>query len=145
MDLLLRTADEADAAFCEALNRRNMGGYLARRGIDWDPGRFRASWDAFENLLILDGRDVVGLLRLASEDGALGLRDLQVLPARQGQGIGSWAVRQAQAIAVQRGHGRLQLRVYRENPAAALYARLGFQLLSEVGDTLQMTWSPGSS
>ena len=104
-----------------------MGGYLDSRGIVWDPDRFLASWLEFENLLIIAESDIVGLLRLVPEQDALGLRDLQVLPQRQGQGIGTLEVRQAQAITVSRDLLRLQLRVYEENPARALYALLGFK------------------
>ena len=64
MILALRTADADDFAFCESLSRRNMVAYRAVRGIAWDPGRFRGSWAAFENLLILDGLDMVGPARL---------------------------------------------------------------------------------
>jgi len=115
-----------------------MSGYFAARGIPWDPSRFLASWAEFENLLILAESQVVGLLRLVPEQDALGLRDLQVVPEHQRQGIGSWAVQQAQAIAAGRGFRRLQLRVYEENPAKALYARLGFKAQSVVGGTVHM-------
>ena len=70
------------------------------------------------------------------------MRDLQVVPARERQGIGGWAVRQAQAIALQRVHPCLQLRVYAENPAWALYTRLGFVVKADAGGTLHMAWSP---
>jgi GNAT superfamily N-acetyltransferase len=140
MKLMLRPAGAADRAFCEALNRRNMGGYLAARAIAWDPDRFLASWSAFENLVIQDGSASVGLLRLVPEQDALGLRDLQVLPERQRQGIGTWAVRQAQAMTGSRGHQRLKLRVYEDNPAQALYARLGFRTVSAAAGTLHMAW-----
>lgn len=141
-DLRLFSATPEDFAFCEHLSRTNMAGYLAARGIAWDPQRFRASWVEFENLMILAGGEAVGVLRLFPEGEALGLRDLQVVPGRQRQGIGGWAVRQAQAIALQRGHPRLQLRVYAENPARALYTRLGFVVKAEAGGTLHMAWSP---
>lgn len=140
MSLSLRPATGDERAFCEALNRRNMGGYLAARGIAWDPARFLESWEAFENLVILSDREVVGLLRLAAEQDALGLRDLQLLPERQGQGIGTWAVQQAQAIAARRGFARVQLRVYEENPARALYAGLGFRTVAVVDGTVHMAW-----
>lgn len=142
MILRLRSATTEHFAFCEHLGRSNMSGYLAARGIAWDPQRFRASWAEFENFMILAGDEAVGILRLLPEGEALGLRDLQVVPGRQRRGIGGWAVRQAQTIALQRGHPRLQLRVYAENPARALYTRLGFVVESEAGDTLHMAWSP---
>ena len=142
MILRLRAAIPTDFAFCEHLSRSNMAGYRAARGIAWDPARFRASWAEFENLMILAVDDRVGLLRLLPEGEALGLRDLQVMPSRQGKGIGGWAVRQAQALAVQGGHPRLQLRVYADNPARRLYARLGFTVESDTDGTLHMAWSP---
>jgi len=140
MKLSLLPANQDDAAFCEALTRRNMDCYRTNRGIQWDPERFRRSWAEFENLLILDGVEPVGLLRLCNEDGALGLRDLQVVPERQGQGVGTWAVCRAQALAVKRGCVGVQLRVYEENPASALYRRLGFEATSAAGGVIQMKW-----
>lgn len=141
MRLSIRPAADEERAFCEALNRLNMGAYLTKRDITWDPNRFLASWLEFENLLILADSDVVGLLRLAPERDALGLRDLQVIPGRQGEGVGTWAVQQAQAIAAHRGFLRLRLRVYKENPAVALYTRLGFETESVAGGTVHMVWA----
>ena len=145
MSFRLHPATAHDFAFCEHLSRTNMAGYLAARGIAWDPERFRASWAELENFMILAGDDAVGLLRLLPEGEALGLRDLQVVPARQRQGVGGWAVRQAQAIARQRGHPRLQLRVYAENPARVLYARLGFADEAVVDGTVHMAWLASQS
>jgi GNAT superfamily N-acetyltransferase len=138
MTLSLRSARHGDFPFCESLNRHAMGGYLAARVIPWDGSRFLASWAQFENLMILADSRVVGVLRLLPEQDALGLRDLQVVPERQGQGIGSWAVQQAKSIAGSRGFERLRLRVYEENPARALYARLGFTTESVTGGTVHM-------
>src|SRR5690606_37791546 len=83
----------------------------------------------------------VGLLRLCDEDGPLGLRDLQVVPERQGQGIGTWAVRQTQALALERGSVCVQLRVYEENPAARLYRRLGFEIRYVANGVIHMAWT----
>jgi GNAT superfamily N-acetyltransferase len=138
MNFSLRPAAQEEFAFCESLSRRNMGDYLAARNVLWDPDRFLASWAAFENLMIVEGSQVVGLLRLTPERDALGLRDLQVLPEHQGRGIGTWAVQQAQSIAACRGFRRLQLRVYEDNPAKALYARLGFEVESVVDGAIHM-------
>lgn len=130
----LRPALEADIGFCESLSRSNMASYHSARGIAWDAERFVASWDRFENSMVLvDGRSV-GLLRLLVVDGALEIRDLQLLPAYRNQGIGSWAVAQAMAEASARGIGMLRLRVFEENPAMRLYERLGFEVDAIDGD-----------
>ena len=138
MNLSLRTAIGKDAAFCESLSRANMAVYHRARGIDWDPQRFQASWLQFENLMVLAGGEVVGLLRLLAEGDALAIRDLQLLPGQQGRGIGSWAVERAKALAWERGFRRVVLRVYADNPARNLYLRRGFVVEATVDDTLHM-------
>ena len=138
MSLSLRPATQREFAFCESLSRRNMSGYLAARDVLWDPDRFLGSWAALENLMIVKDSQVVGLLRLTPEREALGLRDLQIVAEHQDGGIGTWAVQQAQSIAASRGFRRLQLRVYEENPASALYARSGFKVESVVDGTIHM-------
>jgi len=140
MRLSFRTAEDNELEFCEFVNRQNMSGYLAARGIPWDSDRFRASWMEFENLMILAESEAVGLLRLAPEKAALGLRDLQVSLSHQGRGIGSWAILQTLIIAADRGFRRVQLRVYEENPAKALYSRLGFRTEAIVDGTAHMAW-----
>ena len=127
MRLQLRPASEADIAFCESLSRSNMTSYHTARGIAWNSNRFLASWAKFENFLIFSDDRPVGLLRLLVVDGALEIRDLQVMPAHRGLGIGTWAVAQAKSNAATRGLEELRLRVYTDNPAKHLYARPGLK------------------
>jgi len=140
MGLSLRTALQADFPFCERLHRLSMASYLSARGICWDPHRYLASWAQFENLVIsVDGQSV-GLLRLCVVDGALEIRDLQLVPSHRNRGIGAWAVARANSEAVTRGIGELRLRVYEENPARRLYGRLGFQVEAIDGGTVHMSY-----
>ena len=124
--LTLRPAGSDDFAFCESLSRENMASYRAVRAIPWDPQRFLASWTQFENLVIFDGEARVGTMRLFAFDDVLEIRDLQVVPAHRGRGIGRWAVTRAKELGADRGARELGLRVYPENPARALYLREGF-------------------
>lgn len=126
MNLSLRPAQASELAASEALSRGNMASYRAARGVPWDTERFRQSWEAFENLAIDDDGQCCGYLRLMPEGDALAIRDLQIAPAFQGKGIGSWAIERVKQMAAARGYGVVQLRVYPENPAMGLYARLGF-------------------
>ncbi|MEJ7746389.1 MAG: GNAT family N-acetyltransferase [Luteimonas sp.] len=115
-----------------------MASYLSTRGIAWDPRRYHDSWIQFENLVI-SGNDIpVGVLRLLAVDGALEIRDLQVLPSHTGRGVGTWAVEQAKAQAIGRGMAELRLRVYAENPARRLYTRLGFRVVANDNGVIHM-------
>ena len=147
MKLALRPANEDERPYCEALTRSNLSAYLAARAMPWNAGRYGASWNAFENLVIVaDGR-TVGVLRLRAECGALEIRELQVDPASQRQGIGTWAIGQAKTLAAIRGFEWVRLRVFEENPARALYARLGFGSESIAAGKVQMGFAvlPGAA
>jgi ribosomal protein S18 acetylase RimI-like enzyme len=126
MNLLLRPATASEIEASESLSRLNMAGYRASRGVPWDPDRFRQSWEQFENLAIACGSQRCGFIRLMPEGDALAIRDLQIAPGFQGKGIGTWAIEEVKQMAAARGYGLVQLRVYPENPAMSLYARLGF-------------------
>ena len=126
----LRVADDGDYAFCEMLSLSNMKRYLDARSIPWDPQRFAQNWPQFENYILCRSTENVGLLRLLELEGYLEIRDLQLLPAFQSQGIGSWAISQTACLAQQRAISALRLRVYEENPAQALYRRHGFEVVA---------------
>ena len=126
MRILIRPAVDSDIAFCEVLSRNNMAPYHAARGVAWDRERFVATWRDFENHMLLADGELAGAIRLLANNDALDIRDLQVLPAWQNQGIGSWAIAWAGAEAVRRGFPRVGLRVFADNPALRLYERIGF-------------------
>ena len=127
MRLSIRPAVDSDIAFCEAVSRGNMAHYHATRGVEWSRERFQATWGEFENHMLLANDEMVGVLRLLANNDALDIRDLQVLPVWQNQGIGSWAIAWTRAEAVCRGFLRVGLRVFADNPALQLYERLGFE------------------
>jgi len=126
MNLSLRPAESNELEVSESLSRLNMSSYRASRGISWDPERFRLSWCEFENLAIVQDSQCIGFIRLLAEAGALAIRDVQIVQEFQGKGVGTWAIEQIKLLAFERGYAAVKLRVYPENPAMALYTRLGF-------------------
>jgi ribosomal protein S18 acetylase RimI-like enzyme len=138
MKRALRPATEVERAFCEALTRSNLSVYLSARCMPWNPGLYEASWREFENLMLVADDRIAGVLRLRADGNVLEIRDLQVEPGAQGQGIGSWAIGQAKLLAAERGFDAVRLRVFEENPAGALYARLGFEREASVDGKVQM-------
>ena len=61
-----------------------------------------------------------------------------VLPGQRGRGIGTALLEALEREARNRGIDRLSLSVERENPAVALYQRLGFRPLDREGNALTM-------
>lgn len=136
MKLVFRAAK--DKSFVEQLTRRNMAAYYARLGISWDCTLFDKNWNEFENYEIAVNGCSVGVLRLSHDGTAYYIRDLQLEQAWQGQGLGSQAINYAVEVARRSGIRLLRLRVFCENPATALYERMGFRICKIEGGTHYM-------
>lgn len=125
----LTPAAGADYAFTHDLTRDNMRGYVERFWGAWDEAVYRANYARTDNLILRLGDERVGFVRLFAEDGRLVLEDLQVLPAYQNRGLGTWALGQVEAIARERGLAAVRLRCFHTNPAYRLYRRCGFAVV----------------
>jgi ribosomal protein S18 acetylase RimI-like enzyme len=102
---------------------------------------YRQAYPQAVYLVLQHGDTPIGRLILDSQGQVLHLVDIAILPAAQGQGAGSAALRglQAQAGAQQ---WQIHLAVNKSNTAArALYQRLGFRLRGENEVQEQLAWS----
>jgi len=119
-------ADSHDLEYVRDLSRRNMAPYYTALGWQWDPTLFVASWPTTENYAIEAHDRMIGALRLRPEADAIYISDLQIEPASQGRGAGTFALRFAERVARERGLPRLRLRVFTGSAAVRLYERAGF-------------------
>ncbi|MCK0714798.1 GNAT family N-acetyltransferase [Chromohalobacter sarecensis] len=78
------------------------------------------------------------MLRLSHDDAAYYIRDLQVEPSWQRQGVGAQAIDHTFKLAQKAGFQLLRLRVFCENPAVNLYKRMGFSICKTSDDTHYM-------
>ncbi|MPS31722.1 MULTISPECIES: N-acetyltransferase [unclassified Salinivibrio] len=115
-----------DANYSQKLIQENMAPYYEARKIAWNPQMFMESWRVFDNYEIRHERKRCGVIRLKADGETLFIRDLQIEPSEQRQGIGREAINWAVAYAQTSGYAHLALRVFAENPAVSLYQALGF-------------------
>ncbi|OOF23280.1 hypothetical protein BZJ19_13640 [Salinivibrio proteolyticus] len=115
-----------DANYSQKLIQENMAPYYEARKIAWNPQMFMESWRVFDNYEIRHERKRCGVIRLKADGEILFIRDLQIEPSKQRQGIGREAINWAVAYAQTSGYAHLALRVFAENPAVSLYQTLGF-------------------
>lgn len=100
---------------------------------------YMAQYPQAHTVILLDGQAAVGQMLLDEQAEHLTLVDVAVLPGKQGQGIGTAALKQVQAHAGQRC---ILLQVVPNTPAERLYRRLGFEVTAQNESRLQMTWTP---
>lgn len=133
-----RRSTQEEWSVAHDLTRANMSHYYDALRRIWDTEVFRDSWPTTENLTLEADGAAIGFLRLSKSESTLWIRDIQVLPAAQGRGVGTFALRIAQQIALERGTTDIRLRVFKINPAIRLYLRNGFEELIDEGATLTL-------
>ena len=141
MNLSLQPAVESDHEFLYRLHCATMREYVDRTW-GWDDEQqqtaFARRLSANHHLLILLDGDSVGMLELEHHPTELFIANIQILPEKQGQGIGSAIIREIVELA-QSSDAIATLQVLEVNERARrLYERLGFRVVSEVPPHIRM-------
>ncbi|MFJ7794194.1 GNAT family N-acetyltransferase [Pseudomonas sp. NPDC096950] len=127
----LRQATPQDLDFARGLTCQNMLRYYIQYDLLWLDEAFDVAWAGRENWLIVQDDVSVGYVSLSRDARALYIRELHVAEAFQGQGAGSWAIDQVWAMTRAERRPALRLTVFKNNPAQALYRRLGLEVVGE--------------
>ncbi|MDN3522621.1 GNAT family N-acetyltransferase [Halomonas ramblicola] len=130
--------DERTLAYARRLTHGNMRDDYARHGLVWDDAHFDRYWTETENYLLRVGDRPLGLVRLGIELSACYLRDLQIEPRWQRQGLGRWCLHWVTALARRRGCRYLRLRAFHDSAAVLLYQRHGLCFVSRDGVLVRM-------
>lgn len=135
----LRAASREDLPFLLTLRRLTMTEHLQRVGAPTDDDahdrRIRANFD--DAMIVCEGADAIGLLKVTLAAGDWHVHQIQILPACQGRGIGA-AVLNALLTDAARERVSVSLSVLHGNPARRLYERLGFRVVSETDTSANM-------
>ncbi|MFY7864174.1 GNAT family N-acetyltransferase [Roseateles sp.] len=129
--LARRPATEADIPELLILRRQTFHRYMAEAGmaIDADTDLIRVRFQLENASVLLLGGQIVGLIKMsrgdAQDPSEWRIHQLQISPRLQGRGFGSRLMRELMAEAAAAG-ASLGLGVLKNNPAQALYRRLGF-------------------
>jgi ribosomal protein S18 acetylase RimI-like enzyme len=136
-----RAAVEGDLPFLVALRVATMTPHLERQGlaIDDDEHRQRAAFRLDTAAIVECDGQAVGVIKVLQDGTTWTIEQFQIAPEHQGRGLGTTVLRAV--IADARASGALlRLSVLKQNPAARLYARLGFRTLAESANSYKMTF-----
>lgn len=114
---------------------KNFEALMRRRGV-WDEARHNREPeppDAYR--MIVREHRIVGFMAVRTASDHLYLRTIQVLGTDREHGVGAWAMRQVESMAIDQRVSAIRLRVFLDNPARRWYARLGFQPISSDDDS----------
>ncbi len=129
-----RSVKHEDLDFLLALRKKSMSKHLAQAKIKLTNEQHleRIKENYYDSHIILRDRKSIGLLKLGvvalkGTTKSLHIRQLQILPEYQGQGIGSKVLTVVKKRALQL-QLPITLNVLLKNPARGLYLRHGFQI-----------------
>lgn len=97
--------------------------------------------DAVDSIIVLqESGSPIGRQMIARRNGRVRLIDIALLEPWQKQGIGAEVLRALLTECALEGT-RIELHVFKDNPALRLYQRLGFQKIAEDAVSLEMAWA----
>jgi ribosomal protein S18 acetylase RimI-like enzyme len=144
VNLAYRPASAADEEFLYQLHKAAMREYVEETWGGWEDAwqqdYFHQNY-SIQDLFVLqlDGFDV-GVVSVQERTEELFVRMIEVLPAYQRRGIGSFVIRELLSRAEQNGKA-VALKVLKSNRAARnLYQRLGFGVTGETDTHYVMAW-----
>ena len=134
-----RPAEETDIPFLLALRYETMGPHVVASGVTHSEQdyldrvlvSFELAW-----ILLREGQPA-GLLKVSREGQVWELKQIQLGPVLQGQGLGQRII-EAFLAEARRCGARVKLDVFKANPARKLYERLGFVVVGEHGALYEM-------
>jgi ribosomal protein S18 acetylase RimI-like enzyme len=142
-ELSFRQAKASDIDTLLRLRAATMTEHQLRAGApsDDDFQMSRVLYRLGDAQLAFLGSEMVGLLKAHRTDKEWMLVQVQVVPERQGQGLGAALVNCILRRAREDGYP-VMLDVLKGNPAKRLYERLGFVVTGEEERTYLMRWTP---
>ncbi|WP_416306996.1 GNAT family N-acetyltransferase [Neptunicella sp. SCSIO 80796] len=125
-------ATSRDMDFLFRLRKITMDEHLQRAGVFLDDEQHQQRvQDLFEHSFIIrHNNQHMGMIKYVTTDRHISIKQIQILPAHQGQGLGRRVIEFFIQQAKQQQKD-LILTVLKDNPAQKLYQRLGFAYVGE--------------
>jgi ribosomal protein S18 acetylase RimI-like enzyme len=146
-ELRVRPALSGDREFLFEVRRAALRAYVEQTS-GWDDAEQRVIADKeFADLpfaVVEESGRAVGHVCVLHESEYDVIDEIALLPDAQGRGIGTQLLLDILLAARRRGVP-VRLSVFVTNPAQALYARLGFEVVRIQEPRMSMEWTPGNA
>ena len=144
VEIKLRNATKKDCSFLYTLHKAAMGEYVAKTW-GWDgvfqQTHFMEHFDPETHQIVVVATTDIGCVSVTEKGGHVFLNKIEILPAYQNRGIGTFLIRKIVEQA-ENENKPVFLQVIKINERAkALYERLGFFVYGETATHYQMEYA----
>lgn len=129
MSIALRPAVDDDLAILDLIYTQNMRNHV-EKNYRWNAELFKDNFVFDDYTVLQNQQEIVGFLKVTSQNNSLYLSELQIKSAYQNRGIGTKLLQDIIARN-QSQHQRIWLRGLKGNPAIKLYQRANFEVFAE--------------
>ena len=141
LELNRRPAQEEDAEFAKQAHHRAYHDVVVKQFGEWNEEAqdkfFESAWKGSKHEILSANGKSCGYFSMDESEDLITLHELVLLPEFQGQGIGSKILNEVIEKAKVKNIP-IRLQVLKENKAAELYRRLGFEQTGETETHFQM-------
>lgn len=131
LELGIRNCTQSDYSWCYMISEENMKPYVEKYWGDWDSKFFTDNFK-IERTKVIEVRNVaIGFYEIECQNKLGVVHGVQIVPEYRNRGIGTKIMEIIEAEFKVHGIETSRLRVFIDNPARHLYARLGYREISE--------------
>ena len=138
LEFNIRKCRDNDYQFCYNLTKRNMSDYVNMHWGGWNPKIFREYFNK-GNIRIVEYKNRrIGLYVFEFKKDHSYINNIQISRQFRKKGIGTYLIHLIEKESKERKLSKIQLGIFKENPAIKLYERLEYKRIKDCGSSIIM-------
>ncbi len=138
LKLNIRKCTDNDYQFCYNISKRNMSPYINKHWGGWKPKMFNKYFNK-GNIRIVEYRNRrIGLYAFEFKKDHSYINSIQISRQFRKKGLGTLLMNLMEKESKERKLSKIQLGIFKENPAIKLYERLGYKKIKDCSSSIIM-------
>ena len=138
LPLTIRNCTWQDYRYCYTLTKKNMFHYFEKYCGGWKPNGFRDNFNPRHTKMIIKNQRRIGYYVVKIKKSVHYIDNIQISASMRGKGLGAYILNIIEKQTLRSKNHRIQLTVFKDNPARRLYERLGYKIIRDKGSSILM-------
>lgn len=130
-NLSIKTFSDNDYNFVYSITKRNIKKYADKYWGGWNAKKFKEDFNPTSTKIILHNNRRIGLYQLEFLEKSAYIRNIQISNKYRNKGLGNFFMKKMEEETTNNNYNKIQLQVFKENPAINLYKRLDYKIIKD--------------